>query len=114
MRFVYTFDAEDSVDRGVAIVSKPLIGNSEIVIHVAEMTWITHIESYTIGKDKVRVSWVNHHADKSQVRGECLYNDDSEYSDEVIDNIFRHVIADSCREEEHPVLGNLYYTVLSR
>lgn len=112
MRFVYTFDAEDSEDRGVAIIYKPLIGNSEIVIHVGEKTWVTNIVSYTIGRDSVRVKWVNHHVNKSQSRGECSYTDDSEFSDEVIDNIFRHTIIDSCREEGHAVSGNFYYSVL--
>lgn len=112
MRFVYTFDAEDSESRGVAIVSKPMFGNSEIVIHVAEKTWVVTISSYSIGRDNVSVYWVNHYSDMTQGSGKSFYKDDSEFSDEVIDNIFRHTIIDSCGEEGHPVTGNFYYSVL--
>lgn len=103
MKTVYFFTVDHEEKSGMAVIFKPLQGSSEIFVSVERHVWSVAITDYWIGRDSVKVRWISKSADGIAERGDCLYNDDSEFSDEVVDNIFRHTIVSVCASEGYCV-----------
>lgn len=103
MKTVYFFTVEHEEKAGVAFVLKPLFGHSEILITVGQHVFTVVIRDYLIGKDSVSVRWYSKGADGIGDYGEVSYKDDSEFADEVVDNIFRHTIVSVCASEGYGV-----------
>lgn len=103
MKTVYFFTVEHEEKTGVAFVLKPLFGSSEILIVVGRHVFSVVIRDYLIGTSNVSVRWHSKSADGIGEYGEVSYIDDSEFADEVVDNIFRHTIVSVCASEGYCV-----------
>ena len=103
MKTVYFFTVDHGEKTGVAFVLKPLLGHSEILIAVGRHVFTVVIRDYLIGRELVSVRWYSKSADGIGEYGEASYKDDSEFADEVVDNIFRHTIVSACASEGYGV-----------
>ena len=103
MKTVYFFTVDNEEKPGVAFVLKPLFGHSEILITVGRHVFSAVIRDYLIGRDFVKVRWQSRSADGIGENGDAVYKDDSEFADEVVDNIFRHTIMSVCASEGYGV-----------
>lgn len=112
MKTVYFFTVDQEEKSGMAVIFKPLQGSSEILVSVGRHVWSVAITDYWIGRDSVKVRWISKSADGIAERGDCLYKDDSEFSDEVVDNIFQHTIISVCNAEGYSVDHSMIREVL--
>lgn len=103
MKTVYFFTVDNGEKPGVAFVLKPLLGHSEFLITVGCHVFTAVIRDYLIGRDFVKVRWQSRSADGIGENGDAIYKDDSEFADEVVDNIFRHTIVSVCASEGYCV-----------
>lgn len=103
MKTVYFFTVDHEEKTGVAFVLKPLFGHSEFLIMVGRHVFTVVIRDYLIDRDSVSVRWQSKSADGIGEYGETSYIDDSEFADEVVDNIFRHTIVSACASEGYCV-----------
>ena len=103
MKTVYFFTVDNGEKPGVAFVLKPLFGHSEFLITVGRHVFTAVIRDYVIGRDFVKVRWQSRSARGIGDSGDAVYKDDSEFADEVVDNIFRHTIMSVCASEGYGV-----------